>query len=270
MPIIPDYKPRNLSKTEFDERDAVVMACAYASQNELGRLCDEHNYEKDVAARLRAAGFVNVRTQVPIQLTHGAFKKEYRIDLLADDAMYELKAVAALRPEHDVQALNYAMMLDVSHSKLINFREERVKGLLRFNAISAADRYGFVIDDTAWLPQQSECVTIRELATRILEDWGAYLDFRLYEQAIIFHLGGDEKVVDQTQISRDGIDLGAMRFTRYSDYTCFAITGHAERVPQRSHLMRRLQLSPYRTMQWINFRHRNVTFETIFKKLTDE
>ena len=156
-------------------------------------------------------------------------------------------------------------MLDVSHSKLINFREERVKGLLRFNAISAADRYGFVMDDTAWLPHQSECVKIRELVTSILEDWGAYLDFRLYEQAIIFHLGGDEKIVDQTQISRDGIDLGAMRFTRYSDYTCFTITGHAECELQRSHLMRRLQLSPYRTMQWINFRHRNITCETLVK-----
>ena len=42
------------------------MGGAFASQNELGRRCDEQTYEKDVAARIRASGFSDVRTQVPI------------------------------------------------------------------------------------------------------------------------------------------------------------------------------------------------------------
>jgi hypothetical protein len=57
MPITSQVRFRNLTPAEFDERDAVVMRCAYASQNALGRLCDERVYENDLAGRLRAEGF---------------------------------------------------------------------------------------------------------------------------------------------------------------------------------------------------------------------
>lgn len=106
MPIASAIPVRNLTREEFDERDAVVMRCAYASQNALGRLCDERVYENDLALRLQAEGFTNVSTQVPVTLTHEDFRKEYRLDLLVDDALYELKTVAALASQHDTQALH--------------------------------------------------------------------------------------------------------------------------------------------------------------------
>ena len=95
-----------------------------------------------------------------------------------------------------------------------------------------------------------------------LADWGAYLDFRLYEQAIIFHFGGEVDIVDQAPMSRDGVDIGTTRFARHTTDICFTISGHSNRERQRSHLMRRLLLSPFRAMQWINFHQRNITFET--------
>tara|TARA_R110002073_G_scaffold17206_2_gene65063 strand:- start:9647 stop:10447 length:801 start_codon:yes stop_codon:yes gene_type:complete len=265
MPIIPQYRPQNLSKSEFDERDRIVMGCAFASQNELGRLCDEQNYEKDVAARIRASGFSDVRTQVPIEVSHGAFRKEYRVDLIADDAMYELKTVAALICEHDVQVLNYAMMLNVNHGKLINFRPERVKGRLRFNAVPTQDRYRFLIDDAAWQPQAPECEEIVHLTKSFLADWGAYLDFRLYEQAIIFHFGGEAEVVYQAPMSRGGVDIGSTRFTRHTTDICFTVSGYSDLQRQRPHLIQQILHSPFRAMQWINFHQRNITFETLMK-----
>jgi hypothetical protein len=62
---------------EFDERDAIVMRCAYAAQNTLGRLCDERVYENDLALRLSAEGFKAVHTQVPVTVKHDSFEKVY-------------------------------------------------------------------------------------------------------------------------------------------------------------------------------------------------
>ena len=96
MPFHCPLPIRSLSREEFEERDRIVMSCAYASQNELGRLCDERVYENDMAARLHAAGFSEIHTQVPLTVSHRDFAKTYRLDLIADGALYELKSVAAL------------------------------------------------------------------------------------------------------------------------------------------------------------------------------
>ncbi len=82
----------SLSADEFEKRDYRVMGHAYASQNELGRLCDECAYEADLKARLLADGFQSVQTQVPVTVSHRDFSKTYRLDLIADDALYDFKA----------------------------------------------------------------------------------------------------------------------------------------------------------------------------------
>jgi hypothetical protein len=47
-------------------------------------LCDERVYENDVAARLRALGFTDIHTQVPVTVTHGDFSKTYFLDLVVN------------------------------------------------------------------------------------------------------------------------------------------------------------------------------------------
>ena len=67
------------------------MRNAFQSQNHLGRLCDEVIYNNDLAARLRARG-LRVETEVPVTVSHRAFSKRYRLDLVVDNAaIYELK-----------------------------------------------------------------------------------------------------------------------------------------------------------------------------------
>ena len=101
MPIHCPIQIRALSAEEFEERDYRVMGHAYGSQNELGRLCDERVYEADLSARLLADGFHLVQTQVPVTLTHRDFAKRYSLDLVADDALYELKTAKDLTGEDD-------------------------------------------------------------------------------------------------------------------------------------------------------------------------
>ena len=99
MPIHCVLPVRSLRADEFEQRDYRVMGHAYACQNELGRLCDEGVYEADLKARLLAEGFHEVHTQVPVTVTHDSFSKTYYLDLIADDALYELKTNKALTGE---------------------------------------------------------------------------------------------------------------------------------------------------------------------------
>jgi hypothetical protein len=57
MPIRSTICMRSISQEQFAALDYRVMRCAFDSQNELGRLCDEVIYQNDMAARLQAAGF---------------------------------------------------------------------------------------------------------------------------------------------------------------------------------------------------------------------
>ena len=61
MPISSPIKMRHLTPEEFNERDFRVMKHAFASQNELGRLCEEGVYQLDLQARLLADGFRDVQ-----------------------------------------------------------------------------------------------------------------------------------------------------------------------------------------------------------------
>src|SRR5262245_45619187 len=100
MPIRCPMTIRPVSDVAFDEIDRVVMGCSFASQNTLGRLCDERVYINDLAARLRAEGYTDLHTRLPLTVTHEGFSKIYRLDLVVNQMVYELKAVAGLSPEH--------------------------------------------------------------------------------------------------------------------------------------------------------------------------
>src|SRR5277367_247964 len=117
MPIHCPITIAALSAEEFEALDYRVMGHAYASQNELGRLCDECAYEADMKARLLADGFKSVQTQVPVNVTHRDFSKTYRLDLVPDGALYEFKAEGALVGEHDAQLLNYMFLLGIQRGK---------------------------------------------------------------------------------------------------------------------------------------------------------
>jgi GxxExxY protein len=127
MPISTPFPLRAIEQKEFVVIDYEVMRHAFASQNELGRLCDEVIYQNDLAARLSAVG-LSVRTEVPVTVYHQDFSKTYFLDLVVNDsAIYELKTVTQLVREHEAQLLNYLYLEGVHHGKLINFRPPKVE-----------------------------------------------------------------------------------------------------------------------------------------------
>lgn len=264
MPVTCPLAIRNLTQSEFDECDAVVMRCAYASQNALGRLCDERVYENDLALRLRAEGFASVHTQVPVTVRHDGFEKVYRLDLVANDALYELKTVSAFVPQHDAQVLHYAMLMNVNHVKLLTFHTARVQGRLRINALLSPQRFRVIWDDKSWRALSPQCEALKQRTRDLMADWGAGLEFRLYEEALVHFCGGEAKCLRRVPVVRDGVELGSHTIQGHADGLFFLVTAFADGLDaQRSHIKRLLALTGQRAVQWINLNHTTVQFITI-------
>ena len=263
MPIHLPFPIRNLAPAEFDEVDRLVMASAYAAQNALGRMCDERVYENKLAALLRTAGVNGVHTQVPICVQHAGFEKVYRLDLLVRDAIYELKTVRDFMPEHEAQVFHYAMMADVNHIKLVNFRSPKVRGLLRCNAVLGDERRSPRWHDNAWQALTSRCDELRQFLASLVADWGTHLEVRLYEEALVFFCGGEAACVQRFPVIHDGHELGTHSLNAHTDGLAFMVTAFPEPDGQCGHIQRLRELTGRRAIQWMNFSNRDIHLVTV-------
>ena len=270
MPIHCPISIEPISDAEFERIDAAVMRCAYASQNELGRLCDERVYENDLAARLRAEGFA-VLTQVPVTVNHLTFTKTYRLDLVVNHMLYELKTAAAIIGEHESQALHYAVMLALSRVKIINFGSPKVGGLLKRSPVTRADARRIASDVRRWKPIGPACERLRRCLTAFLEDVGGFLQCHLYEEAMIHACGGEAGCVVRLPVMRDTLALGTHRFSSHDHDLAFIVTCFTSgAAAHESHVKRLLGLTSLRAIQWFNIAHNHldcVTLERVGKAM---
>jgi GxxExxY protein len=267
MPIHCPVEIKSLDAAAFEAVDYRVMGHAYASQNELGRLCDECAYQADLKARLLADGFCPVLTEVPVTVTHRDFLKRYYLDLVVDDALYELKAETALANEHDAQLLHYMFLLGIPRGKLLNFRPAKVQGKMLATGLTPEARRCFTTVAERWQDLSPTCATLRQTLCDLMSDWGAFLEVGLYQEALIHFLGGAGKVDQRVGLSRNGLDLGGQRMLVHAPGAAFRLTAVTEGQQHvESHLRRLLALTNLKAIQWINLNHAQIEFATITAK----
>jgi len=270
MPIHCPKSIAVLSADEFEKLDYRVMGHAYASQNELGRLCDECVYEADLKAHLLADGFKSVQTQIPVTVTHLDFSKTYRLDLIADDLLYELKAETTLAVEHDAQLLTYMFLLGIQRGKLLNFRASKVQGKIMATSLTQEERRRFTAITERWSDLTTGCAVLRQTMLDLLREWGAFLEVRLYQEALIYFLGGASNIERRVSLHRCGLDLGEQRMILHAPGVAFRVTAYTESPSYiESQLRLLLALTDLKAIQWINLNHSKIEFTTI-KKLAGE
>jgi len=256
-----------VSDTDFASVDALVMAASYAAHNRLGRLCDERIYENDVAARLRANGFGNVQTQVPVTVSHGVFTRCYRLDLVAGGVIYELKKSAALALDHETQAIHYAALCDTNRAKLINFGAPKVTGRLLRTPFPEVNRRQITISRDRWQGLSELCEVMLERLLALLADWGAFLEAGLYQEALVQLLGGPTGCERRLTVSRDGIELGTHRQACHAPDVGFLVTALSrDTAAYERHVQRLLDCLPLRGIQWLNLKHSELQSVTLIKQ----
>jgi GxxExxY protein len=266
MPIHCPITIKCLGPEEFEKLDYQVMRYAFTSQNELGRLCDECAYQADLRTRLLADGFRSVQTEVPITVIHRDFTKKYYLDLVADDALYELKVNSSLVGENETQLLNYILLLGLQRGKLLNFRPSKVQGHIVATSLTPVERKRFAIVERDWTNLTSECVRLRQTICDLLQDWGAFLDFALYQEALVFFLGGADKVKTLVKLAHNGAELGTQQMLTHAPGLAFRLTAFTKPSDSiATHLQRLLALTDLRAIQWINLNHARLELTTIRK-----
>jgi iron complex transport system substrate-binding protein len=242
------------------------MGHAFATQRELGRLCDEAIYQNDLAARLRAAGLA-VSNEVQVTVCHRDFQKQYFLDLAIENALInELKTAATIVGDHERQLLTYLLLLNVPYGKLINFRPRSVE-YKTVNAVPTfAEQRRFDLLTARWSGNTESDHFFVAILSELFKDWGIFLETSIYCEGLVHFLGGESTVYHSVPIARAGILLDAIRLPLLDDQTAFRITAVTEEgAGIESHLRRFLQLTPLKRLHWINLNHHNIEFATLTK-----
>lgn len=266
MPISTPVILHPLGSKEFGQLDYGVMRHAFDCQNQLGRLCDEVIYQNDLVARLQAAG-IPAQSELSVTVTHRGFIKSYWLDLVvANAAIYELKAHRMLVGEHDAQLLNYLFLCRANHGKLINFRPQQVESKFINSTLTPEQRRDFEVEMDRWHEQDPSDKMFRETMVGLLRDWGSWLDLALYTEAICHLLDGAERTLRPVVLAREGVILGNQPFHLLTSETAFRLTALTEGTEEyERNLVSLLRVTPLRGIQWINLARGRVEFISLVK-----
>ena len=258
MPVQLRKPLRCVSQQEFGEIAYAVMETVFDIHKEMGRFFDEKIYKHELARRLPG-----IELEFPLEVSFAPFHKSYFVDVLANGcAVFELKAVESLTERHRAQLLQYLLLCELSHGKLINVRPESVEHEFVNTTLSKRDRTSFHVAAAEWR-EYSE-VGLRDWFIELLRDLGTCLDASLYEDAITDLCGGRECVERDIEIVSSGMNLGRQRFRLVHPAAAIKITTLNDNLTAfESHARRLLTHTQLEAIQWINVARHEVSFRTL-------
>jgi GxxExxY protein len=261
MPIKIHAETRRMAQEEFGRIAYDVMKCVFGLHNEMGRFFHEDVYREGILRRLPAA-----KKQVQIEVRFLDFRKDYFMDLVVHGgAVFELKAVEKLTDQHRSQLMNYLLLAELQHGKLINLRPDLVEHEFVNALLTREQRTDFVVCDAEWEDLGHWRPDLKDLVTQMLRDWGIGLDLRLYEEALTHFLGGEEQVWRDIETVLDGRVIGRQKVHLAGVKDAFKFTAIPADAMKRfeDHAQRFLRHTRLRSISWINVTREVVTFKVI-------
>ncbi|MFA7257571.1 MAG: GxxExxY protein [Kiritimatiellales bacterium] len=264
MPIQLEQPIKALSEQEFHDLDFQVMRLAFDIQNQLGRFYDEKIYQKELLRACLING-IQANAEVKICLAHKAFKKDLFIDLLLNyGAIYELKTASAIASDYQIQALDYLLLTEIKHGKIVNFRPPSVEHEFVSTTLDFTARRNVKVDDNLWLHHSETADKLKSITLEILADWGAFLNTALYKEAICYFFGGQENIIQPVRITTGEIELGTQKIPLLSQTETFCISSLKNGIPAyRKHLQRFLDHTDLDTLYWINLNGSEIQFSSV-------
>lgn len=262
MPIEPKYPLLRLSQDEFGEIAYEVMASSFAVHDRLGRLLKEHIYQNALKHQIGERAEV----EFPVRVWHGDFETYYFLDLVVDRAaVFELKTVGSLTDHHRSQLLNYLMLTETAHGKLINFRPARVEHEFVNTTVDLEQRRAFSVEMDQWDPTPDGSQRFEDTVLELLKDWGTGLSLPLYEEALLHLLGGENQVVLPIEVRVDGLVCGETEIELLNPSTAYWISGvkPGEQASLEIHIRRFMKHTSLACVQWLNITLHSVIFQTL-------
>jgi GxxExxY protein len=236
------------------------MEHAFAIHQEFGRLFDEAIYKRELAARM-----AGVMLEEPVDVVFEGFSKRYLLDVLVGDgAVFEFKAVETLISRHEAQLLNYLLLLDLGHGKLVNVRPKSVVHRFVNTTLSTAERREFRIVTDCWQPKMPGAEALVGYTLSFLKDLGTGLDVTLYEE-LLTHLLGGFSLQQEIPVKRaSGPPLGSHRFRMAAPRVAWKLTTFQQPDASfASHCRKMLNHTSLEAILWANIALHEVRFTTI-------
>ncbi len=260
MPIHCPFTTTRLSQEEFKLVANDVMRHVFDIHNEFGRFFDEQVYKKELAVRMSG-----VVLELAITVTHDSFTKTYYVDVLVNGGgLFEFKATDSIHPRHRGQTLNYLLLLDLGHGKVINVRPELVQHEFVNCPSRLVELKNPTISDVHWNSQVTGACFLRDSLISLVSDWGAGLDIGLFEEAVTHFLGGQESVQFPIPVIGKKGHVTDQLMRLVAPNVAFKITGLRERLDEFEVQTRKLlQHTTLKTIHWINITQHCLTFRSL-------
>jgi GxxExxY protein len=262
-PLMPVHFPvttHRISQERFKMLSSEVMDHVFAIHHDFGRFFDEIVYKRELADRMSGAVL-----ELEIILTHGSFSKLYYVDVLINHSgLFEFKAADAIHPRHRGQTLNYLLLLDLAHGKVINMRPESVGHEFVNCPARLVNLKNPRIDDTRLSRQIAGAEALRDTLMPLITDWGAGLETALYEEAITHFLGGEDKVLMPVPVMGPKGHLANQRMRLAAPGAAFKLTALQDRFDDfERHALRLLRHTDLTAIHWINITQNSIRFTTL-------
>lgn len=255
-----------VDQERFHIIDSRVMRHVFDIHNSMGRFFDERIYQEELARRCRSSGYA-VYLEPWLKVSYRSFSKIYRLDMLVEGGIiYELKTMDTLTNHHFRQTLNYLLLSDLGHGKLINFRPTSVAHRFVSTTIRLADRMDYEISDESWVDSDPESHRLRDALCDLLAHWGVFLEANLYREALLHTLTNDEAGFLPVDVEVDGILIGKQNMCLLNTKTAWYLsTVQRDPASHESNITRLLNHTRLKQIHWINLNKHLVTMKTVSK-----
>ncbi len=261
-----ECKKKIITKTqeEFHAIDKIVTGFAFDIHNDIGNFCDEKIYQKILLQKCPGHS-IKANSEVGLTLTYKDFIKLYKIDLLVDNSIiYELKTARSLNAAHKQQLLNYLLLSRIKHGKLLNLRTASVEYEFVSTSLTTKDRYNYSTDFSAWLEITDKCIKLKSIFLELLQEWGAFLDYHIYNEAVTHFLSNGRNIIQAVNIYFNGQIVGRQKMHLLNSTTAFHLSAITRKFTSyKNNIKRLIKHTDIKEVQWINLNHHNIKFKTI-------
>jgi GxxExxY protein len=265
MPISIKVQTKAISIDEFHAIDYKVMGIIFSIHRALGRFWNEKIYQKELAYRCKNAG-LDAATEIPILVSYGGYSRIYKIDILINNIVYEIKTAQNLTGEHELQTINYLLLSELKHGKLVNMRSPSVQHRFVSTNLTMEKRFDFIIDDDGYQELDQGSIWLRQLFKNLISEWGVFLELSLFNDAIVYLGGGEDKIVKEILVRDNAHCMGIQKFHMISTDVAFKISAIKKDEQHYENFFRRcFHYTSLKAIHWFNFKHETVVMKTILR-----
>lgn len=260
MPVTPTIQTKRIPQSEFKCLAYEVMKHVFAIHNDFGRLFDEKVDKRELASRMRG---VSVESRVDV--SHRDFTKPYFADVIIErSGLFEFKAAECIHPRHESQAINYLLLFDLIHGKVVNVRPERVQHQFVNCQQRLRDLRNPVVHDDGWDSTVPGAEFFRDTLMALIHDWGAGLVLPVYTEAITHFAGGEDVVYLDVPVFGASGQIAVQPAKLVAPNIGFELTAlRDEDNSFAPHARRLIEHTDLRAIHWANITPQAVTFTTI-------